>query len=83
MSADDRVKELDLELPPAPKPAGVYKPIVISGNMAYVSGHGPLKPDETMYCGRVGSDVDKMAATRRPGKSAWPFWRRSNRNWEA
>lgn len=59
MSADDRVKELDLELPPAPKPAGVYKPIVISGNMAYVSGHGPLKPDESMYCGRVGGDVDK------------------------
>ncbi len=61
MSADARVQELGLELPPAPKPAGVYKPIVIAGNMAYVSGHGPLLPDGTMLTGRVGSEVDKQA----------------------
>lgn len=58
MSADARVKELGLELPPAPKPGGVYKPLVIIGNMAYVSGHGPLKPDGTMITGRVGDDTD-------------------------
>lgn len=61
MSADARVQELGLELPPAPKPAGVYKPIVIAGNMAYVSGHGPLLPDGTMLTGRVGSEVDQQA----------------------
>ena len=60
MSADAKLKALNVELPPAPKPQGVYKPIVISGNMAYVSGHGPLKPDGTMYTGRVGSDVDQQ-----------------------
>ncbi|MEX2112707.1 MAG: RidA family protein [Pirellulales bacterium] len=58
MSADKRVAELGLELPPAPKPAGVYKPVVVAGNMAYVSGHGPLKADGTMMTGRVGADVD-------------------------
>jgi enamine deaminase RidA (YjgF/YER057c/UK114 family) len=58
MSAESRMAELKLELPPAPKPVGVYKPIVIVGNIAYVSGHGPLKPDKTMYSGRVGADVD-------------------------
>lgn len=61
MGADARIEELKLELPPAPKPAGVYKPVVISGNMAYVSGHGPLKPDGSMYSGRVGSEVDLEA----------------------
>lgn len=61
MSADARFQELGLELPPAPKPAGVYKPIVVSGNMAYVSGHGPLRPDGSMYTGRVGDDVDRAA----------------------
>ena len=61
MSADAKLAELNLELPPAPKPQGVYKPLVISGNMAYVSGHGPLKPDGTMYIGRVGSEVDQQA----------------------
>jgi enamine deaminase RidA (YjgF/YER057c/UK114 family) len=60
MSAEARIKELNLELPPAPKPAGVYKPVVIAGNMAYVSGHGPLKPDGTMITGRVGVETDQQ-----------------------
>lgn len=58
MSAEAKLQELKLELPPAPKPAGVYKPVVVIGNVAYVSGHGPLKPDGTMMTGRVGAEVD-------------------------
>ena len=61
MSAEAKLKELNLQLPPAPKPAGVYKPLVIVGNLAYVSGHGPLKPDGAMMVGRVGSEVDEQA----------------------
>ncbi len=61
MSADSRVAELKLQLPPLPKPAGVYKPLVIAGGMAYVSGHGPLKNDKTMLTGRIGADVDLAA----------------------
>ncbi len=60
MSAEARVTELGLELPPAPAPAGVYKPLVVIGNLAYVSGHGPLNPDGSMISGRVGSEVDKQ-----------------------
>lgn len=70
MSAEDRIVELKLELPPAPKPAGVYKPVVIVGNLAYVSGHGPLKSDGTMFTGRVGDEVDEqtgIAAARQTG----------------
>lgn len=70
MSAEDRIVELKLELPPAPKPAGVYKPVVIVGNLAYVSGHGPLKVDGTMITGRVGDEVDEqqgIAAARQTG----------------
>ena len=58
MSAEARIQELGLELPPPPKPGGVYKPVVIVGNLAYVSGHGPLKADGTMITGRVGVDTD-------------------------
>jgi enamine deaminase RidA (YjgF/YER057c/UK114 family) len=58
MSADKRLAELGLELPPAPKPAGVYKPVMVTGSMAYVSGHGPLKADGTMMTGRVGAETD-------------------------
>ena len=56
MSADARIAELGLELPPAPSPGGVYVPIVITGNMAYVSGHGPVLPDRSMIKGRVGEE---------------------------
>lgn len=55
MSAEARLKELQLELPPAPKAMGVYKPIVVVDRIAYVSGHGPLKADGSMTTGRVGS----------------------------
>ena len=59
MSADQRFAELQAETPPAPKPMGVYKPLVITGNVAYVSGHGPLLPDKTLMSGRIGEEVDQ------------------------
>src|SRR5690242_2992700 len=58
MSAESRVQELKLELPPAPKPIAVYKPMVVVDRLAYVSGHGPLKPDKTLITGCVGKDLD-------------------------
>ncbi len=58
MSAEARIAELKLELPAAPKPAHVYKPVVVVGNMCYVSGHGPLKTDQTMITGLVGKDLN-------------------------
>src|SRR3974377_299867 len=58
---ESRLAQLKLELPPAPKAMGVYKPVVVSGNMAYVSGHGPLKSDGTLITGRVGADLDLAA----------------------
>lgn len=70
MSAEAKIKELGLELPPPPKPAGVYKPVVIVGNMCYVSGHGPLRADGSMICGRVGADLDQKdgySAARQTG----------------
>ena len=61
MSADAKLAELNLELPPAPKPMGVYKPIVVTGNIAYLSGHGPLLPDGSLIEGRIGADLDQQA----------------------
>ena len=57
MSAESKLTELKLSLPPAPKPAGVYKPVVVVGNLAYVSGHGPLLPSGKLITGRVGADL--------------------------
>jgi enamine deaminase RidA (YjgF/YER057c/UK114 family) len=57
MDADARFAELNLELPPAPKPVGVYKPMVVVGNLAYLSGHGPLRADKSLITGKVGQDL--------------------------
>ena len=61
MSHEERLAALELELPPAPQPAGAYKTMVVVGNLAYVSGHGPLRPDGTLMLGCVGQDVDQQA----------------------
>lgn len=58
MSAEEKLRALGLELPPAPKPVGVYKPIVIVDQLAYLSGHGPLRSDKTLITGRLGDDMD-------------------------
>jgi enamine deaminase RidA (YjgF/YER057c/UK114 family) len=61
-----KIKELGLILPPAPKPIGVYKPILVIDKFLYVSGQGPLKPDGSLIKGKVGADLDlnqgKLAA---------------------
>ncbi len=57
MSAEARLTELGLILPPVPKPGGIYKPIVQVGNLIYVSGHGPLRADGSLITGKVGLDL--------------------------
>lgn len=61
MNAETRLAELKLDLPPAPKPVAVYRPLVIVGNLAYVSGHGPVRSDRTLITGVVGRDLDLEA----------------------
>ncbi len=54
---ENRIKELHLTLPPAPKAIAVYKTAFKLGSRLLVSGHGPLKEDKTMITGRVGADI--------------------------
>jgi len=55
-----------LVLPPPPKPAGVYKPLLQVDNLIYVSGHGPVLEDGTLLKGKVAYEINqdeaKMAA---------------------
>ena len=57
MTPEERFAQLGLELPPAPTPLGVYKPLLIDGNHCYVSGHGTVKPDKSLIIGRIGKDL--------------------------
>lgn len=49
---------MNLQLPPAPPPAGVYKPILVVDNFLYVSGQGPINLDGSKMIGRAGDDLD-------------------------
>ena len=61
-NADQNFADLELTLPPAPAPLGVYKPFLQVGNMVYVSGHGTVKEDGTLILGKVGRDMDRDEA---------------------
>lgn len=70
MTAENRLQELQLQLPPAPQPVAVYKPLVVVERLAYVSGHGPLRTDKTLITGVVGKDLtleEGKAAARQVG----------------
>lgn len=62
MTPETRLAELQLELPPAPKPGGIYAPIVIIDRMVWVSGHGPVKTDGTLITGKVGDALTEEQA---------------------
>ena len=64
LSPEAKLKELNLQLPPAPEPKGVYKPLLVDKNYVYVSGHGPVTNDNKLLVGRVGSEVDKKAGKK-------------------
>jgi enamine deaminase RidA (YjgF/YER057c/UK114 family) len=63
---EETISKLNLILPPAPKPVGVYKPVLIIGNTLYVSGQGPMRTDGTLITGRLGDNMSleegKLAA---------------------
>lgn len=61
MSHEARFAALQLTLPPAPRPVAVYRPVVVSGPHAYVSGHGPVQTDGSLIKGVVGKDLDLAA----------------------
>ncbi len=66
MDNETRLKELNLLLPPAPEPKGVYTPMLRDGKYIYVSGHLPVKSDGTLIKGKIGKEMDmeegKLAA---------------------
>ena len=57
MTAEESLVRLSIELPPAPKAAGLYKPLFVQDGMAYFSGHLPLLPDGEMVTGKVGENL--------------------------
>jgi enamine deaminase RidA (YjgF/YER057c/UK114 family) len=57
MQAEARLKEMGIKLPPAVTPVANYVPAVRTGNLVFLSGHGPFKEDGSLITGKVGSEL--------------------------
>lgn len=57
MDIDSKLKELGLSLPPAPKPVGLYQPVVASGKLAFLSGQLSKDASGKLLTGKVGKDL--------------------------
>ena len=63
MPAEERLKELGIELFADIRPIGSYVPFVRTGNLVYVSGQGPsIKGKYIDYIGKVGDGISKEKA---------------------
>ena len=58
MSAEAKLTELGIELPAPPSPVGNYVGGVRVGNLLFMSGCGPRKPDNSSITGKVGRDLN-------------------------
>ena len=57
MSAEQRVRDLALDLPLAPNAAGNYVPGVQTGNLLFLSGCVSRRADGSAIVGKVGADL--------------------------
>jgi enamine deaminase RidA (YjgF/YER057c/UK114 family) len=57
MSPEDKLKELDIDLPEAPGPLGSYVSCVQTGQLIFLSGMLPLRNGKLVRTGRVGENV--------------------------
>lgn len=53
---EDKLRQLNITLPTPPKPAGSYIPVVVTGNLAFVSGQIPMQDGKVLYTGKVPSE---------------------------
>jgi enamine deaminase RidA (YjgF/YER057c/UK114 family) len=53
---EDKLKQLNIMLPVPPKPAGAYIPVVVSGNLAFVSGQIPMQDGKVVFTGKVPAE---------------------------
>jgi enamine deaminase RidA (YjgF/YER057c/UK114 family) len=60
-SAERRLKELCIELPPPPTPFGAYVEAVQTGNLLFLSGMLPVIGHEPKFVGRLGKELDASA----------------------
>ena len=61
---ETRLESAGYAMGDAPKPGGLYTPVVMDGKTAYLSGAVPAGPDGLAYAGKVSSSVSVDDATK-------------------
>jgi enamine deaminase RidA (YjgF/YER057c/UK114 family) len=60
MTAEKRLAELGLTLPPSVAPYANYVPYVREGSLLFVAGQAPAERGALRYIGRVGADLTEQ-----------------------
>lgn len=58
MSVAERLTELGVTIPAPRTPLANFVPAVRTGNLVFLSGTGPYKPDGSLITGKVGADLN-------------------------
>lgn len=61
---EEKIIELGIEIPEAPKPLASYVPAVKSGNFIFTSGQLPIKNGKLFYTGKVGESITEDEAIK-------------------
>ncbi len=61
-TASERLRALGIDLPPPPKPAGAYAPVVVHGGFAWVAGQIATEGGKVVSPGRVDAEVSVEVA---------------------
>jgi enamine deaminase RidA (YjgF/YER057c/UK114 family) len=56
VSAEARLQELGIELPPIPPAVGNYVGAVAVGDILFVAGHGPFQDGRPQFIGKLGRE---------------------------
>ena len=55
--AEDKLKQMGIELPTPGRPGGNYVSAVRTGNLVFLAGVGPRQPNGELVLGKVGRDL--------------------------
>jgi enamine deaminase RidA (YjgF/YER057c/UK114 family) len=64
MSAEQRLKDLGIELPAPPQPFGIYAEAVQTGDLLFLTGMLPTEGRTAKFVGRVGAELDMEAGRK-------------------
>ncbi len=57
LTPEQNLEKLGITLPVAPSPAANYVNVVRTGNLLFLAGKGPSRPDGTLMKGKLGRDL--------------------------